>query len=108
MNLNKYKTELLALSKKISQEIIDSKDTVKPPELDQTTVGRLSRMDAIQNQQIALERERRRKQKILQIDAALKRIESEDFGYCLKCDEEIEVARLAFDPTVTLCKKCMV
>lgn len=80
-----------------------SRDTV---ELDQTKVGRLSRMDALQGQQMALAIERRREQELLRIGAALKRIESGDYGWCAKCDEPIAPARLELDPSVPLCIDC--
>jgi DnaK suppressor protein len=74
--------------------------------LDQSSVGRLSRMDAMQGQQMALQSERRRKEELLQIKSALIRIERGDFGYCLVCDEEIAFARLTINPTVTRCVGC--
>ena len=74
--------------------------------LDQTSVGRLSRMDAMQGQQMALESERRRKEKLLQIKSALNRIEIGTFGYCLGCEKEIAIGRLTIDPTVTRCVDC--
>jgi len=78
----------------------------KTVELDQTRVGRLSRMDAMQGQQMALEAERRRKQKILATDAALNRIETGIYGVCTACDEDINPRRLETDPAHTLCIEC--
>jgi len=75
-------------------------------ELDQTRVGRLSRMDALQGQAISQERERRRKLQLQNIAAALRRIEQEDYGYCNECGEEIAFKRLQFDPAATLCFNC--
>lgn len=75
-------------------------------ELDQSKVGRLSRMDALQAQAMSLEGERRRKIELQQIEAALQRIETGDFGYCLECDEPIALQRLEFNPAVTLCVLC--
>lgn len=74
--------------------------------LDQTSVGRLSRMDAMQGQQMALESERRRKEQLLQIKSALKRIETGDFGYCSVCENEIAIGRLNIVPTATRCVDC--
>ncbi len=74
--------------------------------LDQTSVGRLSRMDAMQAQQMALELERRREEQLLQIKAALNRIEKGVFGYCSVCEEEIAMGRLTINPTVTRCVDC--
>lgn len=74
--------------------------------LDQTAVGRLSRMDALQNQAMQLETERRREVEIRRIDAALKRIEDDKFGYCTSCGEAIEKKRLEMDPSTPLCVDC--
>ena len=75
-------------------------------ELDQTRVGRLSRMDAMQAQAMSKETGRRRRQQLIQIEAALKRIESGDYGYCEECGEEIAAKRLAIDPTALFCIDC--
>ncbi len=74
--------------------------------LDQSSVGRLSRMDAMQAQQMALETARRRQHHIQKIEGALKRIESGDFGNCYVCEEEIDTRRLQADPSNTRCLKC--
>jgi RNA polymerase-binding transcription factor len=91
-------------------EIVERETATKasrdPVELDQTRVGRLSRMDALQSQAMAQDAERRRKIELQKIDAALKRIESDDYGYCIKCGEEIAKARLDFDPAVAICIDC--
>ncbi|MEM8950919.1 MAG: TraR/DksA C4-type zinc finger protein [Pseudomonadota bacterium] len=78
----------------------------KPVELDQTRVGRLSRMDALQNQAMAKETERRRQQELLHIDEALSRLANGTYGDCLACDEPIAEKRLAFDPSARLCIDC--
>lgn len=75
-------------------------------ELDQTRVGRLSRMDALQGQAMAQETERRRKNELQRIEAALLRVESGDYGYCVTCGEEISAKRLALDPSTPLCIDC--
>ena len=74
--------------------------------LDQQSVGRLSRMDAMQAQSMALATEERREADRARIAAALRRIESEDYGYCLNCDEEIAPRRLEIDPAAPLCLDC--
>ena len=83
-----------------------SADGRKPVELDQTTQGRLSRMDALQVQEMAMEQERRRSTEGRRIEAALLRIESGEFGYCTSCGDDIEPQRLANDPAVPLCLTC--
>jgi DnaK suppressor protein len=75
-------------------------------ELDQSKVGRLSRMDALQAQAMAQASVDRRDQMLRQIEAALRRIDNDEYGYCRTCDELIAPKRLEFDPTVTLCIAC--
>lgn len=78
----------------------------RPVELDQQAVGRLSRMDALQEQAMQFETERRRQQTLSRIEAALKRIDEDEFGYCIACGEEIDIRRLENDPTLATCVKC--
>ncbi len=75
-------------------------------ELDQSKVGRLSRMDAMQAQAMAKASSQRREQMLRQIEAALKRIDDDEYGYCKECDEPINPKRLEFDPTSVLCIEC--
>lgn len=83
-----------------------SADGRKVVELDQQSVGRVSRMDAMQAQSMALATEERRTTERGRIAAALKRVASGDYGYCLNCDEEIDPRRLTIDPAAPLCLDC--
>lgn len=74
--------------------------------LDQQSVGRLSRMDAMQRQAMAQATARRRMARKAQIAAALARLEDGEFGYCTECGEAIDEARLELDPAVALCLSC--
>lgn len=76
-----------------------------PVELDQTQQGRLSRMDAIQQQAMAAETQRRRQREIQLIGAALHRLDEGEYGYCVNCGEAIEPQRLALDPATPFCLK---
>ena len=104
--IHQFKEKLRCLKSELDemeQELAKSSDIV---ELDQSKVGRLSRIDAMQSQQMALEASRRRQQRVLKVDGALQRIESGSFGYCFICDEEIDIRRLNADPTNTRCLGC--
>lgn len=74
--------------------------------LDQSRVGRLSRMDALQGQAMAQETDRRRKAELQRVEAALQRLDSDDYGYCRTCDEEISKKRVELDPAVAVCIDC--
>lgn len=81
-------------------------DARKPVELDQQSVGRLSRQDALQHQAMAKAQDMRRAAEIRKIDAALARIKDGEFGWCSECGEAIAVKRLEIDPTLNLCISC--
>ena len=83
-----------------------SKDSRAPVELDQQSVGRLSRIDAMQQQSMDLAREERRRQRLAVLGAALRRVDEDEYGYCLACGEDILPERLEIDPAVTLCVSC--
>ena len=84
-----------------------SRELRAPVTLDQQSVGRLSRVDAMQQQSIDLAKEQRRAKRLAILAAALKRMDEDEFGYCLKCGEDIPPARLDVDPAVTLCIDCV-
>ena len=92
------------------QELLSLEETASDAaavvELDQTRLGRLSRMDALQGQAMSQERERRRRIQLEKIAAALLRIERGDYGRCAECGKAIVFERLRFDPTTTLCFNC--
>ncbi|MEM1235690.1 MAG: TraR/DksA C4-type zinc finger protein [Pseudomonadota bacterium] len=74
--------------------------------LDQQSVGRLSRMDALQSQAMANAQSSRRGKRLRAIEAALQRLEAGEYGFCADCEEAIEDVRLSFDPTIRLCLDC--
>lgn len=77
-----------------------------PVTLDQQSVGRLSRMDALAQQHMAAASERSRQARIIKVDAALRRLDDGDYGYCVSCDERIAEKRLEADLTTALCIAC--
>ena len=86
-----------------SETTVDSR---RPVELDQTSVGRLSRMDAMQVQAMALATERRRHDEARRVGAAICRIDEGEYGHCVSCDEEISAKRLGVDPVIPTCIRC--
>ena len=75
-------------------------------ELDQQSVGRLSRMDAMQQQAMAEAQERSRQHDLQRIDLAFRRLKDDEYGYCIECDAEIPDGRLAIDPMAECCVNC--
>ncbi|WP_372620064.1 TraR/DksA family transcriptional regulator [Falsiroseomonas sp.] len=87
----------------VSTASAESRD---PVALDQASVGRLSRMDAMNQQAMAMATERRRAAALQRIEAALARVEAGEYGWCTQCGEPIAPARLALDPAVPTCIAC--
>ena len=99
--------EKLLENRKILMAAIEGEtESSKIVELDQSTMGRLSRMDALQGQAMSKETKSRHEEELRRISSALSRIESGDYGYCLQCDEPILKARLDVDPAALLCITC--
>jgi len=105
-DLKSYKKRLLKMRDEVQHLSDATEEDRKPVELDQSMVGRLSRMDALQGQAMQLETERRRGIELRRINAALSRIEEDDFGYCVTCGEDIEKKRIEHDPTAPTCMVC--
>lgn len=107
--MNEEKAKLRLLDELQSLKILreNARSSRAPVELDQQSVGRLSRMDAMQKQNMELATEKRRQIRMQVIGSALKRIESGEFGFCVICDEEISPQRLEFDPAISCCISCM-
>lgn len=101
-----FKERLQNLRHELLQVERTGNEAAEIVELDQSRMGRLSRMDAMQVQAMAIESRRRRKIQIQRIDAALQRMDRDEFGLCVECGEEIQPKRLEFDPTVFLCIDC--
>ena len=75
-------------------------------ELDQQAVGRLSRMDALQNQAMAKAGHARRQAERRRLAAALARMDEGEYGFCEDCGEDIAFGRLELDPAAGKCIQC--
>ncbi len=101
-----FEQKLLALKTALTSIGKTTDEATDIVTLDQSCVGRLSRMDAIQSQAMVVEGKRRRLLQLRRIEAALKRIEEDDYGFCLSCGDEISIKRLEFDPATPVCIIC--
>lgn len=88
------------------EEIEELKELVKPIPLD-ASIGRVSRMDAINNKTINESSLREKKQELKKLERALENSESDKFGICTKCGEEIPFGRLEYMPHTTRCVNCV-
>jgi DnaK suppressor protein len=99
VQLNELKADLLAREG-------TSHEATKTVVLDQAAVGRVSRIDAIQQQEMALEAERRRLLMLKKIEGAFMRLETSEFGECFVCGVDIGLNRLSLNPLLTRCLNC--
>lgn len=103
---HKARERLEARRAEIEHESALAKEARATVELDQQSVGRLSRMDAMQAQQMAQAQERTRQTLLTRVDMAMRRIEDGDYGYCVECDAQIADKRLETDPMAERCINC--
>ena len=106
MNKNKLKILLQSRLAALRALLLEAEAGCDTVTLDQTRVGRLSRMDAMQSQAMNQAAQQRRKQEMQRLESALQKFEGEDYGYCEDCGEEISEGRLMLDPAALYCVYC--
>lgn len=106
LDAHKVKTRLIAMKEDIVALSSGARDDRRPIELDQQSVGRLSRQDSLQVQAMAKAADARRALELRRIEAALARLEEGEYGYCVECGEDIASERLKTDPAAPRCAAC--
>ena len=106
MDKEYFREKLINLREELQKIEESGNEAAKIVVLDQSSVGRLSRMDAMQAQAMSRESNRRREIKMKRIESALERLDKDEFGYCVSCEEDIDTKRLEFDPSALLCIEC--
>ena len=104
--LAELKNSILARIDVLQKATDASKDARATVNLDQQSVGRLSRMDAMQQQAMANASEAMRATELASLRLALKRLDDGEFGYCADCGDAIETERLSRAPTARKCLDC--
>ncbi|MFK7865227.1 MAG: TraR/DksA family transcriptional regulator [Pseudohongiellaceae bacterium] len=104
--IQSLKDTLLNLRCELTEQLEISEASSKAVELDQTAVGRVSRMDAMQQQSMALSTRRKANTKLVKVDLALAAIANSTYGWCRNCDESIGYGRLKIQPESSLCLVC--
>jgi DnaK suppressor protein len=100
MDEEQGRARLLARLAELEEEVRIGAEASEPVTLQQDSVGRLSRIDAMQQQAMAQAVQRRRIAEQHRVRAALVRLDGGEWGWCVTCGEEIAKARLAHDPSV--------
>ena len=100
------RARLLELRRQLTELEATGHAAAQTVELDQTRVGRLSRMDALQSQAMSQASNNRRAAELVAIEAALQRLEQGQYGECIDCGELINPRRLELNPVVRRCVAC--
>ena len=100
------KLDLIDLQRGLRETLAVSVDAARPVELDQQAMGRVSRIDAIQQQKMVQANRRRAQLRLNQFQAALRAIEDDEYGICRLCDDFIRYGRLKARPEAAICLEC--
>ncbi|MGE3466041.1 MAG: TraR/DksA family transcriptional regulator [Pyrinomonadaceae bacterium] len=102
----KYASSIKDQIKTIEAQLAEN-DDAKDPIVPDAAIGRLSRVDAMQNQQMRLALQRNRRDEIARLQNALKLIEVGQYGTCNACEKDIPEARLIAVPDAQMCVPCL-
>lgn len=103
--LQYFKEKLESLKNEVEEGIVSLKERTKPVSPD-VSLGRLTRQEAMQEQNMALENLRQAEIRLKKINSALNRIHNKTFGECIDCGDDIAKERLEIMPENGLCIEC--
>ncbi|MBB4152042.1 TraR/DksA family transcriptional regulator [Sphingobium scionense] len=106
LDLDHFRAKLASAREALIEQDRRTEADRAPVTLEQDSVGRLSRIDAMQMQAMALAESRRRQIDLAGIAATFRRIEDGEFGFCISCGEDIAPARLEHNPGIATCINC--
>jgi DnaK suppressor protein len=102
----RLREQLVTLVAELEESLRASADAAAPVMLDQSSVGRLSRMDAMQQQSMAKATRQKAQLRLTQCKAALSSFDREEYGLCRNCEEPIGYPRLSAKPEAPFCLAC--
>ncbi len=107
VNLNKseLKTEVAKRISNLKKEIDELKELTKPIAPD-CAIGRVSRMDAINNRSVNIAALTKKKEKLLALKSIINHIYDDNFGKCISCGKEIPLGRILIIPESNKCMNC--
>jgi DnaK suppressor protein len=97
----KIQTEIL----KTEAQIVGYKDLTAPIAPD-VSIGRISRMDAINNKSVTEAVLKQAEEKLQKLQYALSRVDHPEFGICVRCNNPIPIGRILIRPESTRCVNC--
>ncbi|MCB2195596.1 MAG: TraR/DksA C4-type zinc finger protein [Bacteroidetes bacterium] len=103
--MDEIKEKILAEIEKTEKSVQEYREITKPiaPE---NAIGRVSRMDAINNKSIAEAALRKAEEKLSKLKYVLRQIDQDDFGICAKCKKPIPLGRILLMPQSRHCVNC--
>ena len=104
--LQQLKKQLLQIRTELEKQLSNNKEAAGIVELDQSVIGRVTRMDAIQQQSMAVSTRNKARQRLKKVNLAISNFANGDYGYCRQCDEAIALLRLQAQPESSLCLSC--
>lgn len=104
--ISELTAELDRVLRKLEKSMRTTEEAMRPVELDQTAVGRLSRIDSLQNQGLTRNLQEREQAKLGQVITALERMEEGGYGVCVECGGDIPFGRLQVFPETPTCTAC--
>ena len=107
IDLEAFRARIAGDLQNLEESLREAESAGRTVMLDQASVGRLSRMDAMQQQAMAQELRARLITSRRRLQAALARIDAGSFGHCCQCDAELDPNRLAHDPAAVFCPDCV-
>jgi DnaK suppressor protein len=99
--------ELDRAVKKLERSMRTTEEAMRPVKLDQSAMGRLSRIDLLQSQGVTRNLQEREQVKLGQIAAAFQRLEAGTYGECVECGGAIPFERLQVFPETPICTGCV-
>lgn len=104
-NKAKLKESIIEAIAKTKKQIAEYKELTRPVE-PENAIGRISRMDAINNKSVTEAALRKAQSKLEGLNFALANINNDDFGICIKCKGQIPAGRILYMPQARTCVKC--
>ena len=104
--LDALRRDLLAELERLERSLLKTEEALRPVDLDHTAVGRLSRIDELQNQGLTRNLGERQQVKLGQLTEALRRLERGRYGRCVECGDPIPFERLSVFPETATCVAC--
>jgi len=110
--LEKMAIDRILLRQKIEEELVKTRENILElesqvkPISPENAIGRVSRMDAINNKSVIEASLRQTQDKLNKLEKALSKIDEPSFGICVNCHQPIPIGRIMLMPHATRCVQC--